>query len=306
VYSETNITLDCGGTEFSAKGKATIIDGWKAIQATFTASLKEKPEDERGGEAALPKLSEGQALGKVAANVKEGETSPPRPYTEGGLLAAMESAGAEDMPEDAERRGIGTPATRAGVIEKIIKSGFARRQKKNLIPTEAGKNLIAILPDMLKSPALTAQWEDMLGQIERGELSADTFMGGIVDMTRSLVAEHGAPNPDYISLFAATIQDETLGVCPRCGGAVREGKNGFFCDTSGCRFKMWKDSKFWTAKKKTLTAKIVVALLKDGCVALKNLYSEKTGKAYDATAILDDTGDGYVNFKLVFDKGDKS
>ena len=307
VYSETNITLESAGTEFNAKGKTVISDGWKAVQSAFMASLKEKSKVEQHESAAtLPEPSEGQTLRKVVADIKEGETSPPKPYTEDSLLAAMESAGDGDAPEDAQRKGIGTPATRAGIIEKLIKSGFMERQKKSLVPTEKGYYLIAILPDILKSPALTAQWEHGLGQVERGELDAGIFMDGITDMTRALVAEHNAPNPKYLTLFAPAPQGgEAIGVCPRCGGGVRESGKGFFCDNGACGFKLWKASRFWTTKKKPLTANIVAALLKDGNIPLKGLYSEKTGKLYSATVILDDTGGEFVGFKMKFDGGVK-
>jgi len=212
----------------------------------------------------------------------------------------MENAGAEDMPDDAERKGLGTPATRAAIIEKLVKGGFVERQKKNLFPTEKGKNLIAVLPDTLTSAKLTAEWEQKLLEVQRGKLDGDDFMSGIAELTNSIVSTNTVPNPKYISLFPDTKKQtaDSLGVCPRCGSPVREGSKGFFCDSRTCGFKIWRESKFWTAKKKPLTAAIVTALLKDGRVALKNLHSEKTGKKYDATVVIDDTGDGFVNLRV--------
>ena len=191
----------------------------------------------------------------------------------------------------------------AATIERIISAGLVERTNKTLRPSDKGKRLISVLPEVLKSAKLTADWEHMLLQIQRGELTGAEFMDGIIDMTTRLVKDNAAVPVGSESLFAQyrkQPQGEAVGVCPRCGASVREGNAGFFCDTQSCGFKLWKASKFWTAKKKLLTATIVAALLKDGRVDLKDLHSEKTGKKYDAAVILDDTGDGYVNFKLDF------
>lgn len=214
----------------------------------------------------------------------------------------METAGAEDMPEDAERKGLGTPATRAATLEKLVSVGFVQRRKKQLIPTEKGINLIAVLPEDIKSPMLTAEWESMLKQVESGEISAATFMEGIADMSRMLVKEHTAPDERFTGLFpdAKETRREAIGTCPRCGGTVYEGKKGFFCENQECSFALWKDNKFFTGKKKTLTKTVAAALLKEGRISMSGLYSEKTGRTYDAVVVLDDTGGKYVNFKLEF------
>ena len=185
-----------------------------------------------------------------------------------------------------------------------LNSGFAEHKKKNLLPTEKGKALIAVLPSALTSAKMTAEWEHKLKQVECGELDGRAFMDDIVAFTKSIVLSNTAPTPEYLALFPDTKHQasEPLGVCTRCGAPVREGAKGFFCDSRDCGFKLWKESMFWTAKKKPLTAAIVAVLLKEGRVSLKGLYSEKTGKKYDAVVVLDDTGDGYVNFKLSFDK----
>lgn len=214
----------------------------------------------------------------------------------------METAGAEDMPEDAERKGLGTPATRAATLEKLVSAGFVQRKKKQLIPTEKGKNLIAVLPDNIKSPILTAEWESMLKQVEHGELSATSFMDQIADMSRTLVKEHTAPEKCFADLFPSSrgTAHEAVGVCPRCGAPVYEGKKGFFCDNRECSFALWKDNRFFSSKKKSITKSVAAALLKEGRISMSGLYSEKTGKTYDAEVILDDTGGKYVNFKLEF------
>jgi DNA topoisomerase-3 len=297
-YLETNVTLDASGTEFKAKGRVVIHDGWKGIAKPIAA------DDESSDEAAaLPELHDGQTFDNVTAAVKEGATTPPKHFTEDLLLSAMESAGAEDMPEDAERKGLGTPATRAAIIEKLVKSGFVIRSKKNLLPTDKGNNLIAVLPTTLTSAKLTAEWEHALLDVQHGELAADEFMANITAFTKTIVIDNNKPNPEFAALFPNTRKTaEQLGKCPRCGGFISEGAKGFFCDNRDCGFKMWKESKFWTAKKKPLTAAIVAALLKDGRIKLTGLFSEKTGKKYDATIVLDDNGVGYVNFKMDFGK----
>jgi len=300
VYAETTVTLDCGGHSFTAKGKTVIHEGWKALEQAFKSVLKEKPVEETEKDKNLPEVAKGQTFEQVSAGLREGFTSPPKPYTEDTLLSAMECAGAKDMPEDAERKGLGTPATRAGIIEKIVKTGCAERKGRQLRSTQKGVNLIAVLPETVKSPMLTASWEEQLKQVERGGLSSGAFMDGITEMTAGLVKDNSASNPEYASLFGSPVQQgEVLGSCPRCGGSVREGKKGFFCEKR-CGFVLWKDNRFFTAKKKQLDKKTAAALLKEGRVFLSGLYSEKTGKTYDATVVLDDTGGKWVNFKLEF------
>ncbi len=227
------------------------------------------------------------------------------------MLSAMASAGqqcgaaphsgfvGESIPESVEHKGLGTPATRAGIIEKLVRGGYVRRQQRQLVPTEKGLNLIAVLPEAVKSPALTAEWEEKLLHIERGQLDAAMFMEGIAALTHGLVQEHTAANPEYAGLFASAAYGEVVGICPRCGKTVRENKKGFVCENRACGFAMWKDNRFFAAKKKALDKKAASALLKEGRVFMPGLYSEKTGKTYDAHILLADTGK-YVNFKLEF------
>jgi len=302
-FEAVTAVLDCQGHSFTAKGKTVLQAGWKEVEHLCCMGLKEsKPEDDENTDASLPVLQEGQLFETVSANVREGKTSPPKHYTEDSLLAAMETAGAGDMPEDVERKGLGTPATRAATLEKLVSAGFVDRKKKQLIPTEKGTNLILVLPDNIKSPTLTAEWESMLKQVERGELAADSFMEQIADMSRTLVKEHTAPEERFADLFpdAKKNKREAVGTCPRCGASVYEGKKGFFCDNQDCAFVLWKDNKFFSGKKKSITKSVAAALLKEGRVSMSGLYSEKTGKTYDAVVLLDDTGGKYVNFKLEF------
>ena len=302
-FEAVTAVLDCQGNSFTAKGKTVLQAGWKEVERLYRMGLKEfKPEDNENTDASLPMLQEGQIFETVSASVREGKTSPPKHYTEDSLLAAMETAGAGDMPEDAERKGLGTPATRAATLEKLVSAGFVQRKKKQLIPTEKGTNLILVLPDNIKSPTLTAEWESMLKQVERGELAADSFMEQIADMSKTLVKEHAALEERFAGLFPDAKRNgrEAVGTCPRCGGTVYEGKKGFFCDNQDCSFALWKDNKFFSGKKKSITKSVAAALLKEGRVSMSGLYSEKTGKSYDAVVLLDDTGGKYVNFKLEF------
>ena len=302
-FEVVTAVLDCQVNSFTAKGKTVLQAGWKEVERLYRMGLKEsKPEDDGNTDASLPVLQEGQIFETVSASVREGRTSPPKHYTEDSLLAAMETAGTGDMPEDAERKGLGTPATRAATLEKLVAAGFVQRKKKQLIPTEKGTNLILVLPDNIKSPTLTAEWESMLKQVERGELAAESFMGQIADMSRTLVKEHTAPEERFAGLFPDAKRNgrEAVGTCPRCGGTVYEGKKGFFCDNQDCAFALWKDNKFFSGKKKSITKSVAAALLKEGRVSMSGLYSEKTGKTYDAVVLLDDTGGKYVNFKLEF------
>lgn len=302
-FEAVTAMLDCQRYTFTAKGKTILQSGWKEVERIHRMSIRQSETEHRENEdAALPVLKEGQTFETVSASLREGKTSPPKHYTEDTLLSAMETAGAEDMPEDAKRKGLGTPATRAATLEKLVSAGFVQRKKKQLIPTEKGRNLIAVLPDNIKSPILTAEWESMLKQVEHGELSATSFMDQIADMSRTLVKEHTAPEKCFADLFPSSRETahEAVGVCPRCGAPVYEGKKGFFCDNRECSFALWKDNRFFSSKKKSITKSVAAALLKEGRISMSGLYSEKTGKTYDAEVILDDTGGKYVNFKLEF------
>lgn len=302
-FEAVTAMLDCQEYTFTAKGKTILQSGWKEVERIHRMSIRQSETEHRENEdAALPVLKEGQTFETVSASLREGKTSPPKHYTEDTLLSAMETAGAEDMPEDAERKGLGTPATRAATLEKLVSAGFVQRKKKQLIPTEKGRNLIAVLPDNIKSPILTAEWESMLKQVEHGELSATSFMDQIADMSQTLVKEHTAPEERFADLFPSSRETahEAVGVCPRCGAPVYEGKKGFFCDNRECSFALWKDNRFFSSKKKSITKSVAAALLKEGRISMSGLYSEKTGKTYDAEVILDDTGGKYVNFKLEF------
>jgi len=278
-FRETTAEIICGSTAFTAKGKTITNVGWKAYN--------EKEQTDK----VLPELHNGDELTVASSEIKEGTTKPPAHFTEDSLLSAMEVAGAKEMPEDAERKGLGTPATRAGIIEKLIATGFVERKKAkksvNLMPANTGVSLITVLPEQLQSPLLTAEWEHKLKMVECGELEAETFMAKISLMVSDLVKTYSVIKGAEV-LFPSG--REVIGKCPRCGGDVTESKKGFFCETNDCRFGLWRDNKFLTAKKISLSKKMAATLLKSGRIPVKGIFSEKTGKSYDATLVMTDDG----------------
>lgn len=292
-YETVTAVFSCAGNAFTAKGKTVLIPGWKEIDQRFRSTLKADTEEEVLN--TLPELSEGQSL-SVVANISEHFTSPPKAYTEDTLLSAMERAGAEDMPENAERKGLGTPATRAAILEKLVQMGFVQRKGKQLVPTKDGINLAVVLPESLTSPALTAEWENRLTEIAKGSADPDEFMAEIEAQVRQLVKTYSCISTDKQNLFQS--ERVIIGKCPRCGENVYEGKKNFYCGNRGCQFVMWKNDRFFEQRKKAFTPKIAAALLKNGKAKVKDLYSEKTGKTYDATVLLADTGGKYVNYRV--------
>ena len=298
IYDETSVTLTCEGYEFKAKGKTVMQDGWKAIEHRFKETLKSKEKDEP--ERSLPSLNEKDILSSVVSSFTEHYTSPPKPYTEDSLLSAMETAGNDAFDDDTEKKGLGTPATRAGIIEKLVKGGFVERKGKSLVPTKDGNNLVCVLPEQITSPSMTAEWENTLMQIERGNADADKFLSGIVGMTSELVKAY-----PFLSDAEANRFDtgrESIGKCPRCGSPVYVGKGNYYCSNKECSFCMWEDNKFFTSKKKKLTKKIAAELLDKGWCRVTGLYTPKRPQLYDAVIRLDDTGGKYVSFKMEFDR----
>ena len=281
--------IRCGGTMFRAFGEKALHLGFTALE---TSEIKAKP---------LPMLEADQVLSVHAAHVEEHETTPPKHYTEDTLLSAMERAGKEDLDDslDTEKSGLGTPATRAGFIEKLIKSGYAIRSGKQILPTDRGVQLIAVAPEALRSPRMTAAWENELTKIAMGLSQPDQFMESIEDFVKEMVSD-GLREPMDASLFQQEV--ESIGSCPRCGKSVLERRKGFFCEDRACGFAMWKDDLFFKSKKKALTKAVAATLLKMGKVTMKGLYSEKTGKKYDAAILLDASEGKYVRYKLEFTK----
>ena len=295
IFEETAVELACGSLPFKAKGKTVLSKGWKV--------LNPKEEKEKNQ---IPKLCDGDVLNIQKVEVKEGKTSPPKHFSEDTLLSAMENASADEMPKEAERKGIGTPATRAGIIEKLVQKGYIKRvgdkKTKNLIPTDVGVALVTVMPEQIQSPTMTAEWEEKLIGIEKGETEGEAFMEDIQTMVRNLVgtyevvkgAEVIMPNKNHV-----------VGRCPHCGSEVIERQKGWFCDNKQCRFVLWKDNAFFTYIGKKINPHIVDQLLRDGKARLKDCKSKKTGKSYNADVLLSTEADGRAKFSLSFEQKGK-
>ena len=296
-YAETTLTTICAGEEFSAKGKVVLSEGWKTVERKMLGDLLGKQKEA----VVLPDVKEQSQCSVAGAELKEGQTSPPKPYTEDTLLSAMQAAGADSMPEGVERQGIGTPATRAATIEKLVQKGFLERKgskkTKVLLPTDKGKALITVMPEEIQSPEMTADWETKLLQIERGEKEPETFMTEIKEMISSLVTTTEAAKGAN-----ALMKNKIIGVCPNCGKPVVEREKGWFCENRECRFVLWKDNAFLKRLGKRMDAHVADKLLRDGRVRLKDCKSAK-GKTYNATVLLSCEADGRSKFSLEFEGG---
>ena len=295
--AETVLTTICAGEEFTAKGKVVLDEGWKGIERKMLDDLLDKKKEP----AALPDVQEQSECGISGAELKEGQTSPPKHFTEDTLLHSMETASADSMPEDAERQGIGTPATRAAIIEKLVAKGFLERKgdkkTKVLLPTDKGKALITVMPEEIQSADMTADWETKLLRVERGEMEPETFMTEINDMISSLVN-----TTEAVKGASALMKNKVIGVCPNCGKSVVEREKGWFCEANPCRFILWKDNAFFKRLGKRLDAHVADKLLRDGRVRLKDCKSAK-GKVYNATVLLFTEADGRSKFSLEFEGG---
>ena len=304
IFEAVTAVFSCAGQEFTAKGKTVLAEGWKGLERRFMATLKKKADTEDDEENALsldvPPFAEGQTFDNPQAAVTEHFTTPLKPHNEASLLSAMERAGNEETDPDAERRGLGTPATRAAIIEKLVKSGFVERKGKQLIPTKSGIELVCVLPEVLTSPQLTANWENNLTQIAKGNADPDSFMTGIETMTRELVNTYPFLSDKEKERFKE--EKPVIGKCPRCGADIYEGRKNYYCANKDCAFTMWKNDRFFEERKVTFSPKIAAALLKDGKAKVKKLYSPKTGKTYDGTILLADTGGKYVNYRIAIQR----
>ena len=315
-YAETTVQFECAGQTFTSKGRTVLDEGWKAVERAVFGDAAEKVEENLD---VLTEAQDKKTLPIMDAQLKEGRTTPPKHFTEDTLLAAMESAGAETkvncpngaregglgrMPEEAERRGIGTPATRAATIEKLVQKGFLSREgggkTKHLIPTEKGRCLIAAMPEQLKSPAMTAAWEKKLLEIECNNYTPEQFMEEIESMMKSLVNQY-ANTPSAPA--KATPGASVIGTCPHCGSEVAEREKGFFCASRECRFVIWKDNAFFARLGKRPTRQVVDKLLRDGRARLKDCKSQRTGKTYNASVLMTTEADGRAKFSLEFENG---
>ena len=295
-YLETLLTTECAGEEFTAKGKEILEEGWKAVERKVLADILNRKREF----TALPQVEESEC-GILNAELKEGQTSPPKHFTEDTLLHSMETASADSMPEGVERQGIGTPATRAATIEKLVQKGFLERKgdkkTKVLLPTDKGKALITVMPEEIQSADMTADWETKLLRVERGEMEPETFMTEINDMISSLVN-----TTEAVKGASALMKNKVIRVCPNCGNSVVEREKGYFCENRECRFVLWKDNAFFKRLGKRMDAHVADRLLRDGRVRLKDCKSSK-GKTYNATVLLSTEADGRSKFSLEFEGG---
>ena len=295
-YLETLLTTECAGEEFTAKGKEILEEGWKAVERKVLADILNRKREF----TALPQVEESEC-GILNAELKEGQTFPPKHFTEDTLLHSMETASADSMPEGVERQGIGTPATRAATIEKLVQKGFLERKgdkkTKVLLPTDKGKALITVMPEEIQSADMTADWETKLLRVERGEMEPETFMTEINDMISSLVN-----TTEAVKGASALMKNKVIGVCPNCGNSVVEREKGYFCENRECRFVLWKDNAFFKRLGKRMDAHVADRLLRDGRVRLKDCKSSK-GKTYNATVLLSTEADGRSKFSLEFEGG---
>ena len=295
-YLETLLTTECAGEEFTAKGKEILEEGWKAVERKVLADILNRKREF----TALPQVEESEC-GILNAELKEGQTSPPKHFTEDTLLHSMETASADSMPEGVERQGIGTPATRAATIEKLVQKGFLERKgdkkTKVLLPTDKGKALITVMPEEIQSADMTADWETKLLRVERGEMEPETFMTEINDMISSLVN-----TTEAVKGASALMKNKVIGVCPNCDKSVVEREKGYFCENRECRFVLWKDNAFFKRLGKRMDAHVADKLLRDGRVRLKDCRSAK-GKSYNATVLLSTEADGRSKFSLEFEGG---
>ena len=299
-YAETVIELDCGGTAFSAKGKTILHDGWKALARKSDSTKSDEKEQ------ALPSVSVGDEMAVISTEIKEGKTSPPKHYTEDTLLQSMETAGADEMPDEVERKGLGTPATRAGIIEKLVRIGFLERKgdkkTKHLIPTHKGTALVTVMPEQIQSPSMTADWEEKLLLIEKGEYASEDFMDEIKDVIAGLIRNYEVIQDSEVLMSK---ESNAVGKCPVCGSSVEEKAKAFFCSNRSCKFALWKNNRYFESIGKSMTSTTAQKLLGSGKIKLKGCKSAKTGNTFDATVYMEVFEDGKTRFNMEFDNGGK-
>ena len=294
VYEETKIQAECAGNMFQAKGKKVLDEGWKCVEFLGNYEAPEKKVNE--GLDAVPAVKEGQHFPVQECNKKMLYTSPPKQYSEDTLLGAMEAAGNADFDKNTERKGIGTPATRAGIIEKLITCGYAIRRGKQLLPTQDGTMLIQVLPEYLKSPSMTAEWENELLEMEQGKVPIQQFMDEITLLTQKIIEECSKLPEEEKERF---LNRRKIGICPACGRVVYEGKKSYYCSNPDCRFVLWKENRYLVSMRKVIDPALAENLLENGRARVRDLYSARKGTTFEADLCME-YQDERVQFRLEF------
>lgn len=296
LYAETVVEAECAGQKFRTKGKTATDIGWRRY-----AGKPSEEAEKNAGASELPELSEGMILELARVDLKEGKTSPPKRFTEDLLLSAMESASSDEFPAGVERKGIGTPATRAAIIEKLVQKGFIERRgdkkTKYLCSTDKGNALVTVVPEQIQSPSMTADWEEKLLKIEHGEYDGDAFMGEISSMVSGLVKTYEAVKGADVLMQP---ERKVIGSCPACGSDVCETAKGWFCRDKNCKFALWKENRFFQTLGKQMTEELAKQLVNQGKARLIHCYSRKSNRYYDTTVHVETGEDGAAAFKLEF------
>lgn len=300
-YLERTVKAECEGVVFTAKGKTILQKGWTVIEEAFAAFASVKKKKKEGDDTVIPQeAAKGIVISSVVSDVTEHFTSPPKPFTEDTLLSAMERAGNGEFAKETEKKGLGTPATRAGIIEKLVNIGYVTRKGRQLLATDDAVALIALLPEVVKSPMLTAEWENQLLLMEQGEVTEDSFMQSITELVKKLICDYAQVGEDEKSVFSGASKSDTIGICPRCGGAVVERKQSYSCAERDCDFALWKENKFMQSIGLSFTRKVAEALVNKGSYLAKSLVSKKTGKKYAARIRLVENGGKYPGYDMEF------
>ena len=304
LYEQTDITVKCQEHDFKARGKIPVQMGFKEVEKAFKhLCVKAEPVEEKEKESSIPAgYEEGMRLFPVKAEKTTHYTSPPKPFNEDTLLAAMETAGNKEFDSETEKKGLGTPATRASIIEKLVSSGYAQRKGKQILPSTEGKELVKVMPEYLKSAVMTAEWENQLLMMEKGQITDTQFMGEITSLVRKILEVCREIPEEERRRFQT--EREVIGKCPVCGCDVFEGKQNFYCSNRQCDFALWKENRFLGSMEKNLDKKMARELLDKACTHVKGLYSKKKDMKFDADLLLT-LEDGKPRFHLEFPKKKK-
>ena len=304
LYEQTDITVKCQEHDFKARGKMPVQMGFKEVEKAFkNQCVKAEAVDEKEKDASIPAgYEEGMNLFPVKAEKTTHYTSPPKPFNEDTLLAAMETAGNKEFDSETEKKGLGTPATRASIIEKLVASGYAQRKGKQILPSAEGQELVKVMPEYLKSAAMTAEWENQLLMMEKGQITDAQFMGEITSLVGKILEVCRDIPEEERKRFQT--EKEVIGKCPVCGSDIFEGKQNFYCSNRQCDFALWKENRFLGSMEKNLDKKMAKELLAKACTHVKGLYSRKKDMKFDADLLLT-LEDGKPRFHLEFPKKKK-